>query len=51
MAKWCFFSPSATATNRDSNAAEFFAGSESADARVRESIQNSLDAFTHSLKH
>ena len=42
--KWHFASPSPTATSRDSSAAEFFAGSESAAALVREAIQNSLDA-------
>ena len=42
--KWHFAPPSPTATSRDSSAAEFFAGSESAAALVRESIQNSLDA-------
>jgi hypothetical protein len=42
--RWHFARPSPTATSRDSNAAEFFAGSESAAALVRESIQNSLDA-------
>ena len=41
---WHFDPYGRRSTFRDSNAREFFEGSESADALVREAIQNSLDA-------